>query len=122
MKDIIQELQTHGEQHKGTPLGSMLQWAILHIQEQDNAIKGSHELARFVTEVCTGLDMDSIEGRSRFISIVKPQWERLPKSAFKSQLLGEIAALAELSEPELMTLWGASSHIGFRGIYLRKKT
>ena len=83
--------------------------------------QGSHELARFITEVCTGLDMDSIEGRSRFISIVQSQWERLPKSAFKSQLLGEIAALAELNEPELITLWGASSHIGFRDIDLRKK-
>lgn len=37
--DLITALQTHGEVHKGTDLGGVLQWAILHIQSQAEAIE-----------------------------------------------------------------------------------
>jgi hypothetical protein len=37
--DLITALQTHGQQHKGTDLGGVLQWAILHIQSQAEAIE-----------------------------------------------------------------------------------
>ena len=37
--DLITALQTHGQQHKGTDLGGLLQWAVLHIQSQDEAIE-----------------------------------------------------------------------------------
>lgn len=37
--DLITALQTHGQQHKGTDLGGLLQWAILHIQSQAEAIE-----------------------------------------------------------------------------------
>ena len=37
--DLITALQTHGQQHKGTDLGGLLQWAILHIQSQNEAIE-----------------------------------------------------------------------------------
>ena len=37
--DLITALQTHGELHKGTDLGGLLQWAILHIQSQAEAIE-----------------------------------------------------------------------------------
>ncbi len=37
--DLITALQTHGELHKGTDLGGVLQWAILHIQSQAEAIE-----------------------------------------------------------------------------------
>lgn len=37
--DLITALQTHGKQHKGTDLGGLLQWAVLHIQSQDEAIE-----------------------------------------------------------------------------------
>lgn len=36
--DLIAALQTHGQMHKGTDLGGVLQWAILHIQSQAEAI------------------------------------------------------------------------------------
>ncbi len=36
--DLITALQTPGQQHKGTDLGGLLQWAVLHIQSQDEAI------------------------------------------------------------------------------------
>lgn len=37
--DLITALQTHGQLHKGTDLGGVLQWAILHIQNQAEAIE-----------------------------------------------------------------------------------
>ena len=37
--DLITALQTYGQQHKGTDLGGVLQWAILHIQSQNEAIE-----------------------------------------------------------------------------------
>ena len=37
--DLITALQTHGQQHKGTDLGGLLQWAVLHIQSQADAIE-----------------------------------------------------------------------------------
>lgn len=37
--DLITALQTHGQMHKGTDLGGVLQWAILHIQSQAEAIE-----------------------------------------------------------------------------------
>ena len=36
---LITALQTHGQLHKGTDLGGVLQWAILHIQNQAEAIE-----------------------------------------------------------------------------------
>lgn len=43
--DLIAALQTHGEVHKGTDLGGVLQWAILHIQSQAEAIEELRETA-----------------------------------------------------------------------------
>jgi hypothetical protein len=37
--DLITALQTHGQLHKGTDLGGVLQWAILHIQSQAEALE-----------------------------------------------------------------------------------
>lgn len=43
--DLITALQTHGQLHKGTDLGGLLQWAILHIQSQAEAIEELRETA-----------------------------------------------------------------------------
>lgn len=37
--DLITALQAHGQQHKGTDLGGLLQWAALHIQSQAEEIE-----------------------------------------------------------------------------------
>jgi hypothetical protein len=38
MSELVTALRTHGEQHKGTDLGGLLQWAALHIEDQDVAL------------------------------------------------------------------------------------
>ena len=64
-------------------------------------------LSRFVIEAAREeCDMSSTEGRSRFVSLIKPHWELLPDGAFKRQLLGDIADLANLGQHELLELWG----------------
>ena len=38
MSELVQSLRAHGQQHKGTDLGRLLQWAALHIESQDEAL------------------------------------------------------------------------------------
>ena len=38
MSDLTEALRTHGQQHRGTDLGGLLQWAALHIESQDEAL------------------------------------------------------------------------------------
>ena len=43
MSELIDKLTAAGQQHKGTDLGGLLQWAILHIQSQDEALTETRE-------------------------------------------------------------------------------
>lgn len=43
MKNIIKQLQAAGEQHKGSDLGGLLQWAALHIASQNDALSELRE-------------------------------------------------------------------------------
>lgn len=52
-----------------------------------------------------GVDLDSAEGRARFLSNAKPLWSALPEGALKLQLLGELAQMAGLAGPDLASLW-----------------
>jgi hypothetical protein len=38
MSELTDRLTKTGEQHKGTDLGGLLQWAVLHIADQDEAL------------------------------------------------------------------------------------
>lgn len=38
MSEIVERLRTAGQQHKGTALGGLLQWAALHIEMQNEAL------------------------------------------------------------------------------------
>lgn len=38
MSELITRLRTAGQQHSGTDLGGLLQWAALHIEDQDEAL------------------------------------------------------------------------------------
>ena len=38
MSELTEKLRTAGETHKGTDLGALLQWAALHIDDQDEAL------------------------------------------------------------------------------------
>ena len=38
MSELTEALRTHGQQHRGTDLGGLLQWAALHIESQEEAL------------------------------------------------------------------------------------
>lgn len=52
-----------------------------------------------------GVDLDSAEGRAKFLANAKPLWTALPEGALKLQLLGELAQMAGLAGPDLSRLW-----------------
>jgi len=63
-------------------------------------------LSRFLVDAAReGCDLQSAEGRARMISQAQPLWNLLPAGALKLQLLGELAALAQLAAPALDALW-----------------
>lgn len=73
----------------------------------ERLVHNAMPLSRFLIEAARSeCDMASTEGRSRFVSLLKPQWGLLPDGAFKRQLLGEMAELANLGQHELLELWG----------------
>lgn len=40
---LTEKLNEAGQQHKGTDLGALLQWAMLHIQSQDEALETANQ-------------------------------------------------------------------------------
>ena len=60
---LTDALRTHGQQHKGTDLGGLLQWAALHVESQDDALaEVREELAR---EECQRLGLEAALHRAR---------------------------------------------------------
>ena len=57
MSELVTRLQTTGQQHKGTDLGGLLQWAALHIESQDEALADVRE--EHATEECERLRLES---------------------------------------------------------------
>jgi hypothetical protein len=43
MSELVNKLATAADAHKGADLGGLLQWAMLHIQEQDEALAEARE-------------------------------------------------------------------------------
>ncbi len=67
-------------------------------------------LSRFLVEAASeGCDLGTAEGRAHMASNARPLWTALPEGALKRQLLGEIAALVQLSGQELDQLWAPAA-------------
>ena len=56
-----------------------------------------------------GCDLDSAEGRARFLAHARPLWSALPEGVLRRQLLGELGAVAKLDARELAGLWQTSA-------------
>ena len=73
-------------------------------------------LSRFLVESAReSCDLATAEGRALMASQAKPLWSALPESVLKTQLLGELADLAQIGAPELQQLWGNTGGRGERG-------
>jgi DNA primase len=63
-------------------------------------------LSRFLVDCAReGCDLQSAEGRAHFASNARPLWTQLPVGALRTQLLAEVASLAQLPTAELADLW-----------------
>ena len=70
-------------------------------------------LSRFLVEAASeGCDLATAEGRARMASNARPLWTALPDGVLKRQLLGELAAQAQLNAPDLSDLLGQSAARG----------
>ncbi len=67
------------------------------------AVPLSRQLIEYAAE---GADTGTPEGRARLLAQARPLWTSMADSAYKRQLLAEIARAAELGTEELSRLWG----------------
>lgn len=68
----------------------------------DQAIPLSRQLVAVAQQGC---DLDTAEGRARFLAQARPLWAALPDGALKRQLMGDLAVTAKLDIGELTGLW-----------------
>ncbi len=66
------------------------------------AVPLSRQLVEAAREGC---ELDSAEGRARFLSNAKPMWAALPDGALKRQLLTELGKMGGLDASDLTDLW-----------------
>ncbi len=67
---------------------------------------------QLVAAAATDCDLETAEGRARFLANAKPYWSGLPEGALKVQMVGEFAAPARLEPAELQTLWQGAKPAG----------
>ena len=72
-----------------------------------HAVQNAVPLSRFLLEAAAqDCDLNTAEGRAHLAANARPLWQLLPAGALAQQLLGEIAAQAQLGTHELTDLWG----------------
>ena len=93
--DLIAALQTHGQMHKGTDLGGVLQWAILHIQSQAEAIEELREEATGEMNERVRLEglLHTVKGVIEAAMQAVETWENKPID-FSRDLAGHINLMA----------------------------
>jgi DNA primase len=60
---------------------------------------------QLIDAAAIGCELETAEGRARFLANAKPYWSALPEGALKLQMLGEFASTARLDSAELTRLW-----------------
>jgi DNA primase len=60
---------------------------------------------QLIDAAAQGCELETAEGRARFLANAKPYWSALPEGALKLQMLGEFASTARLDSAELTQLW-----------------
>jgi DNA primase len=71
------------------------------------AVAGAKALSRQMLDMAAEeADLQTPEGRARFLAQAKPLWTALPPVALRTQMLAEIAGAARLATDELSRQWG----------------
>ena len=117
------ELRHHGQQHKGTELGKVLQWAALHIESQDEALAelreahAEEENERLRLEGAMQQARQAIEDAHRAIN--RPL---CPPVELARDMAGHINLMAAHGDPDYLLKNGMSvRHVDLREKAPRKK-
>ena len=120
---INDELRHHGQQHKGTELGKLLQWAALHIESQDEALAelrdayAEEENERLRLEGAMQQARQAIEDAHRAIN--RPL---CPPVELARDMAGHINLMAAHGDPDYLLKNGMSvRHVDLREKAPRKK-
>ncbi|WKB52835.1 DNA primase [Eleftheria terrae] len=71
-------------------------------QQVEQAVPLSRQLIEAASQGCR---LDTLEGRSQMLAAARPLWNLLPDGALKRQLVGAIAARAEMTAQDVTELW-----------------
>jgi DNA primase len=77
--------------------------------EFERCVSTSVPLSRQLVEAASvECELETAEGRARFLAQAQPYWSALPEGPLKLQIFGEIASQARLETTELHGLWQSS--------------
>ena len=123
MSDLTEALRTHGQKHRGTDLGGLLQWAALHIESQDEALAelreehAREERERMGLEGALGVAKEAIEAALAAVNA-----PLCPPIELGRDCVPHINLMAGHGDPDYLKPSGMSvRHIDLRSSKPRKK-
>ena len=123
MSDLTEALRTHGQKHRGTDLGGLLQWAALHIESQDEALAelreehAREERERMGLEGALGVAKEAIEA-----ALAAVNTPLCPPIELGRDCVPHINLMAAHGDPDYLKPNGMSArHIDLRSSKPRKK-
>lgn len=123
MSDLTDALRTHGQKHRGTDLGGLLQWAALHIESQDEALAelreehAREERERMGLEGALGVAKEAIE-----TALAAVNTPLCPPIELGRDYVPHINLMAGHGDPDYLKPNGMSvRHIDLRSSKPRKK-
>ncbi len=123
MSELTDKLTEAGHQHKGTYLGGLLQWAVLHIKSQDEALEETRqqleveESERIKLENGLHTAKQAIEAA---LAALQAAW--CPPIDFGRDMAGHINIMAGHGDPDYLKSNGQSiRHVDLREKKPRKK-
>ena len=64
---------------------------------------------QLLEQAAADADLDTAEGRARFVAQARPLWDALPAGGLREQLLGDIAERARLPREQIASRWVAAT-------------
>ena len=123
MSELTEALRTHGQKHRSTDLGGLLQWAALHIESQDEALAelreehAREERERMGLECALGAAKEAIEAALAVVNT-----PLCPPIELGRDYVSHINLMAAHGDPDYLKPNGMSvRHIDLRSSRPRKK-
>lgn len=123
MSELTDSLRAHGQQHMGTDLGGLLQWAALHIESQDEALAELREAHAEEENERLRLESAMYHARNAIEEALQAVNHPLcPPVELARDMAGHINLMAAYGDPDYLKSNGMSvRHIDLRSSKPRKK-